>query len=123
MVAIDVSGVPPPTSRRAAKDSAVGTLRSQIPIGSIPSSLSFAALSSLGAGPPGGICCKPPLNATCGACLIGLQKLISLRNMDYELLVALWVLWVSSTMCLFACAFMWLMNEGTVWVDTILYKQ
>lgn len=32
--------------------------------------------------------------------------------MDYELLVALWVLWVSSTMCLFACAFMWLMNEG-----------
>lgn len=34
MVAIDVSGVPPPTSRRAAKDSAVGTLRSQIPIGS-----------------------------------------------------------------------------------------
>jgi hypothetical protein len=32
--------------------------------------------------------------------------------MDYELLVALWVLWVASTLCLFACAFMWLMNEG-----------
>lgn len=32
--------------------------------------------------------------------------------MDFELLMALMVLWCSSTICLFTCAFMWLMNEG-----------
>ena len=45
------------------------------------------------------------------------------RDMDYELLVALWVLWVSSTLCLFACAFMWLMNEGkstTLAIDNMI---
>jgi hypothetical protein len=32
--------------------------------------------------------------------------------MDFELLMALCVLWISSTICLFTCAFMWLLNDG-----------
>lgn len=32
--------------------------------------------------------------------------------MDYELLIALCVLWSSSTWCLFTCAFMWMWNDG-----------
>lgn len=32
--------------------------------------------------------------------------------MDYELLFSLCILWIASTVCLFACAFMWIYNEG-----------
>jgi hypothetical protein len=32
--------------------------------------------------------------------------------MDYELAIALFVLWTASTLCLFLCAFIWLTKEG-----------
>ena len=32
--------------------------------------------------------------------------------MDYELLFAICILWIASTILLFACAFMWMWNDG-----------